>query len=132
MKPSLVYISFTIVSVTGPVLGVIIGGNLTSYLGGYTTKKSILQTLAFSYMCLFSSIPIPFLSGHLWIVFMIFLWLLLFFGGAILPSLTGIMLNTVADEQKTVANSIAAVLFNVLGYLPSPLVYGFLAQSGGN
>jgi sugar phosphate permease len=36
-----VFIAFGIVSITGPVGGVIVGGNITTALGGYSTKKSI-------------------------------------------------------------------------------------------
>ena len=32
---SKVYVTFSIVSVTGPVLGVVIGGNVTSRVGGF-------------------------------------------------------------------------------------------------
>lgn len=36
-----VYSTFGVVSVTGPVLGVVIGGNVTSYLGGFRAKKAL-------------------------------------------------------------------------------------------
>lgn len=38
---SLVFVVFGILSITSPVLGVVIGGNITTCLGGYSTKKSI-------------------------------------------------------------------------------------------
>jgi hypothetical protein len=34
---STVYISFAIISITGPVLGVIVGGNVCASLGGYNS-----------------------------------------------------------------------------------------------
>lgn len=48
--------------------------------------------------------------------------------------MTGIMLNTVEGELKTVANSIANLMYQFLGYLPAPSVYGVLYQTkkGGN
>lgn len=123
----LVDLAFIIISVTSPVLGVIVGGNITTYLGGYTTKKSIKQTLLFATCSMLSSIPIPlWVEGQFW-GFIVFLWLLMFFGGAILPSLTGIMLNTVKPRQQTVANSMAYLIFNCVGYLPAPVVYGLIA-----
>lgn len=84
--------------------------------------------MIFAYFCLFAALPIPFIDNFA--VFCTLLWLLMFFGGAILPSLTGIMLNTVKNNQKTTANSIAYLAFNVFGYLPSPFIYGAITDSG--
>lgn len=123
-----VYICFGAVSVTGPVLGVIIGGNITTYLGGYSTRRSLQQTLLFTFLCLVFAAPVAFVDNFP--VFCTCLWFLLFFGGAILPSLTGVLLNTVKHNQKTVANSIAYLAYNLLGFLPSPFVYGAVTDSG--
>jgi len=54
-------------------------------------------------------------------------WGILFFGGFILPPVTGIMLNSVPDSQKASANSVANLTYNMLGYFPAPVVYGFVA-----
>ena len=56
------------------------------------------------------------------------LWL--FGGGFVLPCATGIMLNTVEDQLRTTANSIANIWYNLLGFLPAPYVYGMIADSG--
>ena len=123
-KKGNVVIYFTVVTLTSPVMGVILGGNLTAYLGGYSAKKSVQQTLLFAFLCLLSSIPIPLMNTIWW--FLLFLWLLMFFGGAILPSMTGIMLNMVSDDQKTIANSFAYMIFNLIGYLPGPYIYALI------
>jgi MFS family permease len=75
-----------------------------------------------------AAIPIPFVYNF-W-GFLCLLWFLMFFGGATLPSLTGIMLNMVQSNQKTTANSIAYLIFNIFGYLPSPFIYGFITDYG--
>ena len=54
------------------------------------------------------------------------IWILLFFGGSIVPPLTGIMLNSIKPELRSFANSNATMLINLLGYLPAPAVYGLL------
>lgn len=36
-KKETVFITFAIVSITGPVLGIVIGGNVTTALGGYNS-----------------------------------------------------------------------------------------------
>lgn len=44
------------------------------------------------------------------------------------------MLSTVDKQYKTIANSIANLSYNLLGYLPAPTVYGLIhdAGKGGN
>ena len=44
--------------------------------------------------------------------------------------MTGIMLNTVDEELKTMANSLAFLSYNLFGYLPSPFIYGLVYDSG--
>jgi len=39
-----VYITYGIVSITGPVFGIIVGGSITTKLGGYKAKKSLIVT----------------------------------------------------------------------------------------
>ena len=57
------------------------------------------------------------------------LWFLLFAGGFIVPCMTGIMLNTVRPNLRTSANSVANVCYNLLGFLPAPFIYGFIADT---
>ena len=64
------------------------------------------------------ALPIPFCDGFI-SVGMLF-WGLLFFGGFILPPVTGIMISSVGDYEKSSANSIANMCYNLLGYLPAP------------
>jgi len=89
----IVFISFGIISITGPVLGVVVGGNITTKLGGYNSEKAAKICALTSIFCLGCAMPIPFLSNFK--IVAVLLWFLLFFGGAILPAMTGMMLNTV-------------------------------------
>ena len=90
---SQVHLTFGIVSITGPVLGVVIGGNVTSALGGFRAKKSLMVALGIAVMCVVSAAPIPFISDF-W-TFIVLLWFLLFFGGFNMPCFSGMMLETV-------------------------------------
>lgn len=117
------------ISITGPLIGVIVGGNVISALGGYKSKKSLYVTCALAIVCLSCAIPIAFIDDYITVV--VLLWFLLFAGGFILPSMTGIMLNTVDESLRTQANSIANISYNILGFLPSPFVYGFMSDIGG-
>jgi len=44
--------------------------------------------------------------------------------------MTGIMLNTVDEELKTMANSLASLSYYLFGYLPSPFLYAIVYDSG--
>lgn len=47
-----------------------------------------------------------------------------------LPAIMGLMLNTVGENLKTTANSIANTSYNLFGFLPSPYVYGLISDAG--
>ncbi len=48
-----------------------------------------------------------------------------------LPILTGILLNSVPGNQRTVANSLANLCYNLFGYMPAPFIYGFICDLTG-
>ena len=48
-----------------------------------------------------------------------------------LPIMVGVMLNTVEPKLRPSANSIANFSYNLLGYLPSPAVYGYVCEKTG-
>ena len=79
-----------IACITGPLSGVLVGGLVTSYYGGYNTKQSRKISLVSSWICLGCAIPIPIVDTLQ--PFIGFIWLFLFFGGMILPTFIGMML----------------------------------------
>ena len=62
----------------------------------------------------------------------VMMWLLFYFGAFLLPTMTGIMLNSVREERRTTANSVATLWYNLFGYLPAPFVYGFVSSLGSD
>lgn len=73
------------------------------------------------------SLPTPFMTNR-YLTF-IMMWFLLFLGAFMLPSMTGMMLNSIKDEGlRTTANSLAILSYNLFGYLPAPFIYGFVAS----
>mmetsp|Transcript_29496 Transcript_29496/g.5331 ORF Transcript_29496/g.5331 Transcript_29496/m.5331 type:complete len:85 (+) Transcript_29496:319-573(+) len=80
-------------AVTGPVLGAACGSILITKLGGYENTKSVLVMFILSLLCATVSIPIPFIRNFP--MFIGFTWIFLFFGGAIMPSMTGVMISSV-------------------------------------
>ena len=61
-------------------------------------------------------------SQNTWMVF-ILIWLMQFVAITFTPAALGIMLDQVEAERRTTASSLANLSFNVLGYLPAPLIY---------
>ena len=96
---------YSIMSLCAPVLGVVIGGIIISKLGGYNDIRAQKSLMVMGGFAVLAALPIPFLDTF-W-VFGICIWVLLFFGGAIVPPLIGVMINSVGEYQKASANSIS-------------------------
>ncbi|CAK84475.1 unnamed protein product (macronuclear) [Paramecium tetraurelia] len=121
-----VNIVFAIVSITAPVFGCITGGLIAQKLGGYQRAKSLYVCVLYCSLCCISAAPVPF-TETFWFGALC-LWLLLFFGGAIVPPLMGIMLSSVPKHLKAFANSSTTMFQNLFGFLPAPSIYGFLME----
>lgn len=129
MDPKNVYITFAVVCISAPVLGVLFGGILIQRMGGYTDPKALDACYYVSILAALSGITIPFLDNIP--LFVGLIWLLLFFGGSIVPGLTGILINSASNRMKEVSNSITHLCYNLLGYLPSPVLYGLVCKYTG-
>lgn len=95
-NPIEVVIIFSTVSITAPLAGVIVGGTFADRYGGYkgkNTLKALKLCLAFGVVAFVFSFPIGFLYGFVYIT--VLLWTFLFFGAAIVPVGTGIMVSSV-------------------------------------
>ena len=55
----------------------------------------------------------------------------LFSGGILAPILTGCQLASVEPELRTQAYAVANILYNLIGYIPAPFVYGYITQHTG-
>lgn len=123
---SQVYKFYVFTCFTAPLLGVIIGGVTFSNLGGYKSQKSFGLCVIIGLLAALTSLPIPFLTNFKMTFTCI--WFVFFFGSAIVPTLTGILLNMVDQELRTTAMSAATLAYNMLGYLPAPLIYGVVSD----
>ena len=85
---------------TGPTLGVIVGGIVTSSLGGFTKKKAKTIYAFVGLLAILTALPIPYFSYQnsgrtaFWVTAVLF-WLILFFGGSLLPQVLGLMIDSV-------------------------------------
>lgn len=129
LKSSETYIIYSIVCISAPTLGVLTGGIVIQYLGGYTTGKALdacckLTFIAFVCSCLLPIFNIP-------IIFVVLMWLLLFFESSVTPGLTGLMISSIQDNYKELGNSITQLCYNLIGFLPSPYIYGLVCSYTG-
>jgi len=129
-----VVLAFAIVSITAPLLGVYTGGVVIDRLGGYKGAAGTITTL--KCCCLFSLIAASSAASTcfvtpgpaaFWVV-IVLLCLTLIFGGAIIPSATGVLINAVPAEARQVASAGSMLFFNLFGYALSPLFSAMVMQ----
>eukprot|EP00520_Triparma_pacifica_P012198 CAMPEP_0118651660 /NCGR_PEP_ID=MMETSP0785-20121206/10902_1 /TAXON_ID=91992 /ORGANISM="Bolidomonas pacifica, Strain CCMP 1866" /LENGTH=685 /DNA_ID=CAMNT_0006544123 /DNA_START=9 /DNA_END=2066 /DNA_ORIENTATION=- len=118
--------AFTLVSATGPVFGVIFGGWLVDYLGGYKGPEGVARTtkiiLTLGILSLVVALPAAFVKTIG--VLMPCIWFLLFFGGAIVPAAVGICLSAVPPSIRAFSSSVSMVVYNILGHSAGTLLPG--------
>ena len=80
-----------------------LGGFVVSKKGGYENPTTIYYVFLFSAIGIGAAIVIPFVDNFYFIT--ILLWIVLFFGGAMMPGLTGIMMISVSPYLRAFGNS---------------------------
>ena len=127
IEPLLVNIIFSGISVTAPLLGVIVGGTISDIYGGYKGKnviRAIKMIIAFGLVSFVFAFPMGFLFQIIYLS--VLLWTFLFFGAAIIPIGTGIMISAVPKYCQATSSSISQLIFNLFGYFFSPMITGFI------
>lgn len=124
---TVVFIAFVVSCVTAPTFGIIIGGYIVHKCGGYEGRKSLLICTLYGLCAFLTGIPIVFCNGIL--SFALFLWLFLFFGGSIVPNLTGIILSSLPNNLRAAGNSVTLFITTLIGFLPAPIVYGTIYEA---
>ncbi len=129
LKSSETYFIYIIVCISAPTFGVLTGGFLIQYLGGYTTEKALdaickLTLIGFICACFAPLFNLP-------IIFAFSIWLLLFFESSVTPGLTGYMISSIPSRYKELGNSITQLCYNLIGFLPSPYIYGLVCSISG-
>lgn len=129
-----VLVAFTIVAATGPVLGLLIGGFVVSSMGGYITRTGQFKTTRFALVVGVIATVCGGIAGmtYNFYVCVACIWLTLFFGGAIVPAASGIVIEVVKPEQRVNSSAFAQVAFNVCGYALGAYLPGMLMTSVGD
>lgn len=101
-----------------------LGGYVVSKRGGYENPTTVYYVFLFSAIGIGAAVIIPFVDEFYTVTSL--LWIVLFFGGAMMPGLTGIMMVSVSPYLRAFGNSTGEIIKNAFGYFPSPFVYGLL------
>ena len=80
----------------------------------------------FGMLAFVATIPITFLSNIYAVVGL--LWLVLFFGGSVLPACSGILVSIIPKKYRPLSSSVSLVVFNMFGYFASLILSGLLMQ----
>jgi len=126
---------FAFTSLTGPTAGVFFGGYVIDKLGGYKDESGEATVTTLRVCCLFSvgatvfAIPSA-LTMNFWVL-MCSVWVVLFFGGALLPAVTGVCVSSVPPDIRSLSSSVSMFIYNLLGYAAAPLAVGLISSSIG-
>nr|CCA24186.1 Major Facilitator Superfamily (MFS) putative [Albugo laibachii Nc14] len=127
----LVNVLFVFVAGTGPIMGVFFGGWLVDRHGGYLGPEQRAKALGICMVLGVIAFIIASITTFLNDIYItaLFLWLLLFFGGSILPACTGIFISVVPARYRALASSLSVMIFNLFGYSLSPYLTGWIMEA---
>ena len=116
--------AFSIVCLTSPTCGLLFGGFIVDKIGGYSKKGALIFSLIVAFLSIIPGVPLPLVDSLY--LYATCLWLLLFFGASILPTIQGLAIACLPKNVQGSGNSFVIFFYNLVGYLPAPFVYGFL------
>eukprot|EP00743_Colponemidia_sp_Colp-15_P005689 GILK01006116.1.p1 GENE.GILK01006116.1~~GILK01006116.1.p1 ORF type:complete len:293 (-),score=44.29 GILK01006116.1:254-1069(-) len=118
-------VSFSVTAITAPIAGVFFGGALTDRLGGYRGERlegAVRLCVHFGAMAVAFSVPIGFVPELIYLIPLT--WILLFFGGAVMPTAAGILISVVPTEIKAFSSAVSIMAYNLFGFFLSPILSG--------
>ena len=119
---SLILFAYTIVSIAGPIGGILASGFSNFFLGGYEHKHAPLALLMFHIITCVCGLCIPFMGGLY--SFCGATMMFLVFSSSAVPMIHGIILNSVGPKLKGMAFSITNFTTMLLTSGPYPVMYG--------
>eukprot|EP00922_Rhytidocystis_sp_ex-Travisia-forbesii_P008645 GHVS01012663.1.p1 GENE.GHVS01012663.1~~GHVS01012663.1.p1 ORF type:complete len:866 (-),score=214.69 GHVS01012663.1:875-3472(-) len=124
---------FCATAATGPMLGVLAGGVFVDWCGGYKTKLGMFRSLSIC-SCLGALATVMGVAASMTTNFaasIACIWLILFFGAAILPPATGIIIAAVDADIRAFASGFSMTVYNIFGYTLGTLLPGALMSQIG-
>lgn len=130
--------AFTVVSSTAPILGMFMGGGIIDRCGGYRDKEGVARSMRIlMHFSLFAGpSAAAMLLGDLGTrsslrLFAVSTWLLLFFGGAHVAPLTGIMIGVVPVQMRPLSSAVSLLVNHIVGFFFAPFGVGIIANLRG-
>jgi len=120
---------FASVAISAPVLGAVLSGSMTTWIGGFTSVKALPQASVFAVVAVVGAVLVPLVDDAVACVSLI--WVSLLGGAFVLPVVVGVMLTKVEPEMRATANALCYLIWNLLGCFPSPFVYGLANELSG-
>jgi MFS family permease len=116
--------AFAGTSASAPVLGVVLGGIVVDKLGGYQGSLGAKRTTRFCalFACLATTSALFASMATTFTAVLTLVWLVLFFGGAIVPGATGLVLASVPHELRPLSSAMSIFVFNIFGYMAGTMV----------
>ena len=116
---------YSLTTILAPSLGSLIGGAICNkFLGGYESKNSIWIILFFGTSAVLFITLIRICKEFNYLIIYIFGYF--FSVSAFLPTISGYVINSLHKELKGFGSSLDSLINNILGKLPSPIIYGIL------
>ena len=122
---------YSLTTILAPTLGSLIGGAICNkFLGGYESKNSIYIIIFFNSISIFFITLIRNSADFNYLIIFIFAYF--FCVSAYLPTLSGYIINSLNKELKGFGSSFDSLIINIIGKLPSPIIYGILYDQNKN
>ena len=116
---------YSLTTIVAPSLGSLIGGAICNkFLGGYESRKSIWLIIFFGTVAvIFITLSRISTEFHYLIIYIFGYF---FSVSAFLPTISGYLINSLHKDLKGFGSSFDSLITNVLGKLPSPIIYGLI------
>jgi MFS family permease len=121
------FILFGLLCLFGPTTGMVVGGVITSKLGGYIKRRSMAFVIICSAISASISMLIAIRKNSF--LFGITGWTYLFAIGGIIPPISGIIISCLDNNLRGDGFSLCNFLTNLLGNFPSSYVYSLLVDA---
>ena len=122
-----IFVSYTIIAVSGPIGGVLASSIVSKFLGGYEHKNSAHILLFLHCMTCSIGLFIPFMKQLYPFCFITTMYLV--FSSSALPIVQGIIITSVPAKLKGTAFSIANLVQILCTSGPAPFLYGVINDS---
>ena len=127
-KPLTTFV-FAYMITCNPLIGNLIGANLSKIFGGYYNDKSLKYILILQILACGAFTPAPYFEE--WWKFCIFASLYQILGMANVGPIGNVMTTSLNQEQKKRASGVMAIFNVILGSVPAPPIYGLILDRWG-